>query len=257
MHVSAGVAYHCAAPISADRQCNRPFDLCGAELNSSASSGRLLLNIRGVENGALCYAFRDFPVQVVNRVKERYDDLDWLFGIEHDGFRALAIRPGGPTRLIYAQRMTSKRTTRSAPSGALRRQTRSAPHNRRHKSRAGAETRDYVGFPLAALRFAKRTATGLLLAVRKSKRPRGTLSPEPIHSDLDRAVGYLDWRGQWISVAIPKTLPSERVEFRGDLRARTFTGQFDNAPATDLNRGKASVCGRVLCSLEYPESQSL
>lgn len=44
-------------------------------------------------------AARQFPLQIVKRVPSAFDGADWLFEIKHDGFRMLAIRNGGPTRL--------------------------------------------------------------------------------------------------------------------------------------------------------------
>src|SRR6476660_3095931 len=45
-------------------------------------------------------SFYKFPLQIVKRVKEPFDSNDWLFEIKHDGFRVLAIRNGGSTRLL-------------------------------------------------------------------------------------------------------------------------------------------------------------
>jgi ATP-dependent DNA ligase len=39
-------------------------------------------------------------LQIVKRTHEPFDGDDWLFEIKHDGFRMLAIRDGGPTRLF-------------------------------------------------------------------------------------------------------------------------------------------------------------
>jgi ATP-dependent DNA ligase len=44
--------------------------------------------------------FRNFPFQVVKHVRLPFDSDDWLFEIKHDGFRGLAIREGGSTRLF-------------------------------------------------------------------------------------------------------------------------------------------------------------
>jgi bifunctional non-homologous end joining protein LigD len=41
----------------------------------------------------------EFPIQIVKRCRQPFDGDHWLFEIKHDGFRALAIRDGGPTRL--------------------------------------------------------------------------------------------------------------------------------------------------------------
>jgi bifunctional non-homologous end joining protein LigD len=41
-----------------------------------------------------------FPLQIVKRIHEPFDGDDWLFEIKYDGFRMLAIRDGGPTRLF-------------------------------------------------------------------------------------------------------------------------------------------------------------
>jgi hypothetical protein len=35
--------------------------------------------------------FRNFPFQVVKRVRLPFDSDDWLVEIKHDGFRVLAI----------------------------------------------------------------------------------------------------------------------------------------------------------------------
>jgi bifunctional non-homologous end joining protein LigD len=54
-----------------------------------------------VKNYGAVLAFRNFPLQVVKRIKEPFDGLDWLFEIKHDGFRVLAICDGrGATRLF-------------------------------------------------------------------------------------------------------------------------------------------------------------
>ena len=45
-------------------------------------------------------AAHQFPPQIVRRVPTSFDGKDWLFEIKHDGFRMLAIRDGGPTRLF-------------------------------------------------------------------------------------------------------------------------------------------------------------
>ena len=45
-------------------------------------------------------SFYKFPLQIVKRVKEPFDGDGWLFEIKHDGFRVLAIRNGGSTRLF-------------------------------------------------------------------------------------------------------------------------------------------------------------
>lgn len=41
-----------------------------------------------------------FPLQIVKRTHEPLDGDDWLFEIKHDGFRMLAIRDRGLTRLF-------------------------------------------------------------------------------------------------------------------------------------------------------------
>ena len=41
-----------------------------------------------------------FPLQIVKRGRASFDGDDWLFEIKHDGFRVLAIRDGGSTRLF-------------------------------------------------------------------------------------------------------------------------------------------------------------
>jgi hypothetical protein len=40
------------------------------------------------------------PLQIVKRGSAPFDLDDWLFEIKHDGFRVIAIRDGGPTRLF-------------------------------------------------------------------------------------------------------------------------------------------------------------
>lgn len=45
-------------------------------------------------------AARQFPLQIVRRFPTSFSGHDWLFEIKHDGFRLLAIRDGGPTRLF-------------------------------------------------------------------------------------------------------------------------------------------------------------
>jgi bifunctional non-homologous end joining protein LigD len=42
----------------------------------------------------------DFPFQIVKRSRAPFDGDGWLFEIKHDGFRVLAVRDGGPTRLF-------------------------------------------------------------------------------------------------------------------------------------------------------------
>jgi ATP-dependent DNA ligase len=52
-------------------------------------------------NTTVVLASRNFPLQVVKRIKEPFDGLDWLFEIKHVGFRVLTIRDGhGATRLF-------------------------------------------------------------------------------------------------------------------------------------------------------------
>ncbi len=41
-----------------------------------------------------------FPPQIVKRARKPFDGGDWLCEIKHDGFRGMAIRDGGPTRLF-------------------------------------------------------------------------------------------------------------------------------------------------------------
>jgi len=43
---------------------------------------------------------RQFPLQIVKRALSAFDGDDWLFEIKHDGFRVLAIRDRGPTKLF-------------------------------------------------------------------------------------------------------------------------------------------------------------
>lgn len=45
-------------------------------------------------------AAHQFPLQIVRRAPTSFDGQDWLFEIEHDGLRMLAIRDNGPTRLF-------------------------------------------------------------------------------------------------------------------------------------------------------------
>jgi hypothetical protein len=52
-----------------------------------------LLNIRSVENKGAVPAFRNFPLQMVKRIKRPFDNPDWLFEIRDDSWRRL--RSGG------------------------------------------------------------------------------------------------------------------------------------------------------------------
>jgi ATP-dependent DNA ligase len=60
--------------------------------------------------------FRNFPLQIVKRARSAFDGDGWLFEIKHDGFRMLAIRDGGPTRLFT--RNGYDFTQRNRPIGA-------------------------------------------------------------------------------------------------------------------------------------------
>lgn len=42
----------------------------------------------------------NFPLQIVKLARKPFDGGDWLFEIKHDGFRVMAIRDRGPTRLF-------------------------------------------------------------------------------------------------------------------------------------------------------------
>src|SRR5262249_48722437 len=58
------------------------------------------------------------------------------------------------------------------------------------------------------------------------RRPHDTLPSKPVQRELDRAIGSLDRRSQRVSLAIPKALPSESVEFLCDFRTRGVRCQF-------------------------------
>ena len=52
-----------------------------------------------IESGAALRPYQ-FPLQIVQRSRKPFDGGDWIFEIKHDGFRVMAIRDGGPTRLF-------------------------------------------------------------------------------------------------------------------------------------------------------------
>lgn len=83
------------------REPVRPFAL--TRQAGRGASGRLSLSLeRASPFGKIDGVLRphQFPLQIVKRTHEPFDGDDWLFEIKHDGFRMLAIRDGGPTRLF-------------------------------------------------------------------------------------------------------------------------------------------------------------